>query len=201
MLGYEHHEVMAHVDGWSVLLHPDDAENTAQELQKNLDGETSFYLNEHRLKTKAGTWLWVQARGCVIEYSEDGKPLKHTGTMININKLKIREEQLLQSKNLLEQEVQARTSELVASEEKFSSILQLAPEGILTTSSNGIIQLFNEGAQKLFGYSEDEIIGKNITVLIDNAIRDRHVHLMKGFKDGPNQENSHGSTQRHKSFS
>ncbi len=185
MLGYEHHEVMAHVDGWSVLLHPDDAENTAQELQKNLDGETSFYLNEHRLKTKAGTWLWVQARGCVIEYSEDGKPLKHTGTMININKLKIREEQLLQSKNLLEQEVQARTSELVASEEKFSSILQLAPEGILTTSSNGIIQLFNEGAQKLFGYSEDEIIGKNITVLIDNAIRDRHVHLMKGFKDGP----------------
>ena len=184
MLGYDHHEVRSHVDGWSVLLHPDDAKSTAQELQKNLDGKTSFYLNEHRVKTKSGGWLWVQARGCVAEYSDDGKPLRHTGVTLNIHDTKIRELVLLNNQEYLEQEVQTRTSELAASENKFSSILQLAPEGILTTSSDGIIQLFNEGAQKLFGYSAKEAIGNKLNMLIKNSLHDQHNLHMKGFKDG-----------------
>ena len=184
MLGYEHHEVMPHVDGWSNLLHPDDAPKTQQVLQENIEGNSSFYLDEHRVKMKSGAWLWVQARGCVIEYSDDGKPLKHTGTVMDINEQKLRELNLIDSKDHLEQEVLARTSELAESEEKFSAILQLAPEGILTTNSDGIIQFFNEGAQKLFGYSEDEIIGKPLSVLMDNGLQDKHRHHMKKFKNG-----------------
>lgn len=184
MLGYEHHEVMSHVDGWSNILHPDDAPKTQLALQDNFEGKTSFYLDEHRVKTKSGAWLWVQARGCVIEYGEDGRPLKHTGTVIDINEQKLRELSLIDSKDLLEQEVLARTNQLADSEKKFSSILQLAPEGILTTNSDGIIQLFNEGAQKLFGYSEDEIIGKPLTMLIDQTLHDKHHQHMKDFKEG-----------------
>lgn len=184
MLGYEHHEVMSHVDGWSTLLHPDDAEKTQQALQENIEGNTSFYLNEHRVKTKSGAWLWVQARGCVIEYSDDGRALKHTGTVMDINEQKLRELSLLDSKDHLEQEVVARTSELEESEERFSAILQLAPEGILTTSSDGIIQLFNEGAQKLFGYSEDEVIGKSLSMLMDQNFHDKHRNYMDTFKKG-----------------
>lgn len=184
MLGYEHHEIMSHVDGWSNLLHPDDTAKTQSALQDNLEGKASFYLDEHRVKMKSGSWLWVQARGCVIEYSDDGKPLKHTGTVININEQKLRELSLLDSKDHLEQEVLARTSELEESEERFSSILQLAPEGILTTTSDGTIQFFNEGAQKLFGYSEEEIVGKPLSMLMDQGLHDKHHQHMKGFKEG-----------------
>lgn len=184
MLGYEHHEIMSNVDGWADLLHPDDVDRTWEILQANLDGKTSFYICEHRLKKKDGSWMWVQARGMVIEYDEDGKPLKHTGTTLDINEQKLLEQDLLEGQDLLEQEVQKRTRELHASEVKFSTILQLAPEGIFTTTSEGNIQLFNEGAERLFGYSAHEIIGQHINRLIDPALSDKHNKYIKQFRDG-----------------
>lgn len=57
---------------------------------------------------------------------------------------------------------------------KSHKILEMAAEGIVSIDTKGNIQSFNLAAQKIFGYGEAEIIGKNVSVLMPPPHRDRH---------------------------
>lgn len=57
---------------------------------------------------------------------------------------------------------------------KSHKIVEMAAEGIVTISTQGKIQSFNRAAQKIFGYSEQEIIGQNVSVLMPQPHRDHH---------------------------
>jgi len=59
-------------------------------------------------------------------------------------------------------------------EERHRLILDNAADGIITANDRGIIQTFNPAAEKLFGYSTAEIIGKSLDVLMPEAIRHPH---------------------------
>lgn len=58
--------------------------------------------------------------------------------------------------------VNEKTLELKESEEKFRSLVQNANSIILRMDTRGNINFFNDFAQKFFGYSEKEILGKNV---------------------------------------
>ncbi len=51
---------------------------------------------------------------------------------------------------------------LKESEEKFRSITIAAQDGIIIMDNRGNISYWNEAAEKIFGYKEEEIIGKNL---------------------------------------
>ena len=62
---------------------------------------------------------------------------------------------------------QRRQAEILAKAElKFRSLLEAAPDAMLMTTSEGEIVLANSRADDLFGYSRQELIGKNIRVLV-----------------------------------
>ena len=117
ILGYFPEEIKPHVSAWEELVHPEDMPQVMQKLNPNLEGLTSFYECEHRLKTKSGDWKWVLARGKVVERDNAGKPLRHTGTQFNINDRVIAQEALKEARNALEQKVAKRTAELVNTNE------------------------------------------------------------------------------------
>jgi PAS domain S-box-containing protein len=50
--------------------------------------------------------------------------------------------------------------------EQLAAIVEYSGEAIATKNLDGIIQTWNASAEKLFGYSADEIIGKSVTILI-----------------------------------
>lgn len=52
------------------------------------------------------------------------------------------------------------------SEERFRSVTKSAYDAIITTESNGNIVEWNQGAEKIFGYSEIEIVGENLGTII-----------------------------------
>lgn len=56
--------------------------------------------------------------------------------------------------------------ELRESEEHYRELVQNANSAIIRWKSDGTITFFNEYAQQLFGYSEDEILGRNVQVLV-----------------------------------
>jgi len=62
---------------------------------------------------------------------------------------------------------------------QLESILDNAAEGMITIHEGGIIDSMNRAAQKLFGYSQEEVVGKNITILMHGDIRERHDRLME----------------------
>ncbi len=67
---------------------------------------------------------------------------------------------------LMRQELVARNRQIAASEARYAAILDNAAEGIVTFDKQGIIHSFNRSAEQLFGYDEDEITGREITLLM-----------------------------------
>ncbi|MFZ5524059.1 MAG: diguanylate cyclase domain-containing protein [Pseudomonadota bacterium] len=57
---------------------------------------------------------------------------------------------------------------------KSHKIVEMAAEGIISIDTGGTIQSFNLVAQRIFGYSEAEVLGKNVSMLMPPPHRDRH---------------------------
>ena len=94
MLGYQPKELSAHFDVWKEHLHEDDRQRVLDAFYDHLNGKTPFYEALHRMQHKNGTVTWVLDRGRVTDRDSDGKPLKVTGTHIDMTKEKQYEEQL-----------------------------------------------------------------------------------------------------------
>ncbi|MHC4158468.1 MAG: PAS domain S-box protein, partial [Planctomycetota bacterium] len=69
----------------------------------------------------------------------------------------------------------SRTLEsLENSEERFRSVAETANDAIVSIDSSGSIILWNEGAETIFGYSADEIIGKPVTLIMPKRFHEAH---------------------------
>ena len=99
MLGYQPKELSAHFDVWREHLHPEDKEMVLAAFYNHLAGKAPFYEALHRMQHKNGTVTWVLDRGRVTEWDDEGRPLKVTGTHIDMTKEKQYEAQLAQLAN------------------------------------------------------------------------------------------------------
>jgi len=54
------------------------------------------------------------------------------------------------------------------------SILATVPDAMVVIDEGGLILSFSAAAEKMFGYSESEVVGENIKMLMPNPDRDRH---------------------------
>ncbi len=104
MIGYTLEEISpASYSTWAKLVHPDDLKRTEELEEKHFNRELDFYECEVRMRHKNGTWVWVLARGKVIAWTEDGKPLLMYGTHQDITERKLVEAELLKREWLLEE--------------------------------------------------------------------------------------------------
>ena len=53
-----------------------------------------------------------------------------------------------------------------------SALIESADDAIISKTLDGIITSWNNGAQRIFGYTADEVIGKPITILIPEGHQD-----------------------------
>ena len=98
MLGYTEEEIGSSLDEWDSRLHPDDREQVYADLQAYLAGKSSSYRNEHRIRHKNGSYLWILDRGIVVEWSEENKALRMIGTHTDMTERRQYEEQLKQAR-------------------------------------------------------------------------------------------------------
>ncbi|HRP97414.1 MAG TPA: EAL domain-containing protein [Rhodocyclaceae bacterium] len=71
-------------EAWQRMMHPDDRDACHDRMLAHFAGESPYYEGEHRLRHKNGSWLWVLARGRVIERLPDGEPALMCGTLMDI---------------------------------------------------------------------------------------------------------------------
>lgn len=62
-----------------------------------------------------------------------------------------------------------------------NSIINTAVDGIITINEQGVIEMFNPAASRLFGYLPLEVIGKNIRMLMPEPDRSRHNQYMENY--------------------
>ncbi len=83
MRGFRADEIRPHVDSWTAGVHPDDWPRVQKALADHFDGLTD-YVTEHRVRTRAGGWIWVQDRGRVFERDGQGRATRMLGTELDI---------------------------------------------------------------------------------------------------------------------
>ncbi len=84
MLGYKVNEIANTLDGWASLVHPDDIGKLQEAFNVHINESSSTFECEHRLKTKQVKWKWILSRGKVLEWDDEGHPLRAVGTHLDI---------------------------------------------------------------------------------------------------------------------
>jgi PAS domain S-box-containing protein len=70
--------------------------------------------------------------------------------------------------------LESSEADLRAKEARIRSIVDTAPEALITIDEAGCIQSFSRSSEVLFGYRADEVIGKNINALMPSPYREEH---------------------------
>jgi two-component system sensor kinase FixL len=63
---------------------------------------------------------------------------------------------------------------LEQSESYLRSVLENVLDGIISINENRIVETFNSGAERIFGYSAAEVIGQNVKMLMPEPYRSQH---------------------------
>ena len=70
------------------------------------------------------------------------------------------------------------------SETKFRSVVQSATDGIILAGCDGNIIEWNNGAEQIFGYTEKEVLGEPLTMLMPEVYREAHRHGVERIRSG-----------------
>ncbi len=146
MLGYTAREIQdMGTLMMSTLLNPDDLPEFLESVQKVERAKDGDVIEcQYRMKHKNGEWRWMHSWDTVFLRTTDGKPKQILGTANDMTDRKLAEEKLL------------------ASQQRISFLLQQTPIAIIELNLNLEIITWNPATEKLFGYSQQEVIGKNV---------------------------------------
>jgi PAS domain S-box-containing protein len=81
---------------------------------------------------------------------------------------------LRQTTHNLREQVGDRTADLRAANARLRSIIDSAVDGIIVIDADGRIESFNQSAERLFGYSSAEVIGRNVKMLMPSPYHEEH---------------------------
>lgn len=132
-------------------------------------------------RRKDGRFCWVESTiRPVLDAS--GKPCQFVTIRTEITRVKEAEQVLLRSNAELEALVGERASELKEREELLSLITNSAHDAIVMVDDLGNLTYWNIAANTIFGYSHDEVMGKNFLALVVPPESNYREHLETNFK-------------------
>lgn len=145
MFGYSDAEIGNGLDEWEKRIHPEELSETLARMQDYLSGKLTAYTSEHRIRCKDSNYLWVLVRGMVVNYSDNGKPLRMICTYTDISQRKLSEKylQMESEKNLL--------------------FLRNASDGIHILDHTGNIIEVSDSFCQMLGYQRNEAIGMHVS--------------------------------------
>src|SRR5439155_1093489 len=145
------------------MMHPEDRSRSRGIMVRALKGELEEYIDEFRVPTRAGEWKWLQARGRVVERDAEGRALRVSGIIADID-LRKRAETALQE-----------------AEARYRSLVDLAPNGVLVHSA-GVIEYANPAAARLLKTeSPARLIGMQLEALFNPAYLPERVEAVLGY--------------------
>ena len=135
------------------IVHPDDRERVEKELIALAEANIEEYSQRYRCITRSGEIRWVEDKTSVVR-DENGNKTHHQGVLYDITARTL------------------ATRELKKSEEKHRRIVETAAEGFVLVDDEQTIIDVNQAYCNLFGYSRQELIGKNTADLASKDFRD-----------------------------
>ncbi|MBM1104520.1 PAS domain S-box protein [Aurantibacter crassamenti] len=140
------------------FVHPEDKELVGINIARTKN-EKKFCDTLHRIKLTSGKIKTVQLRGDVV-LDDLGNVIEIIGTCQDVT--------------------EQRMAEL-----KFRGLLESAPDAMVIVNDLGEIQLINKQAEKLFGYSAEELQNKPVELLIPERFNKHHTNNRDAFFNAP----------------
>ena len=86
MLGEENLPATLRYQDWMDRLHPSDHERIQTEWNQQIQQHPEqVIIAEYRMRTAQGQWLWVEVRGRIVAWGDDGLPARMVGTCTDIS--------------------------------------------------------------------------------------------------------------------
>jgi PAS domain S-box-containing protein len=153
ILGYDDHELANDLNEWTSRLHPDERERVLAANYAHINGTTSHYEYEYRLRHKDGSYRWILARGVALR-DADGKAYRMAGSHVDITDRKLMEQKQREC------------------EQCYRAVVDSAPCGIMVVDADGRVRDGNAAAARMLGVELDSMIGKPLEKLLEHAARD-----------------------------
>jgi len=147
--------------GWLDAVHTDDREEAGRVFLEANKRHEPFTL-DYRVRRTDGAYRWAIDAGRP-RFDEAGAFLGYIGSVIDINDRKESEQALRES------------------EDRLAGIINSAMDTIISVDDQQRIVLFNAAAEKMFGYSAAEVMGRPISILIPERFRVSHQHHIHRF--------------------
>jgi two-component system, chemotaxis family, CheB/CheR fusion protein len=162
-------------------LVPDElAQDALEQLEQAARrGAGEAFETKRRARDGRGLDVWLTA---TLLKDEAGRPVAMATAERDVTVRKQVTEEARKLNASLEKRIAERTSELEASERRLRSILDATADAIVTIDAEGNIETFNAAAERIFGYTAAEVIGRNVKLLMPPPYRDRHDACLRRFQ-------------------
>lgn len=165
LLGYEP-EALLGQSGFT-LIHPDDLVALQQLYTDVLTQPVPAAFVTCRFRHQEGHYLWLEFAAHIIRSEATKEVLEIVVSARNITSRKQAEDALRES------------------EQRFRRLVEVAPVAILISDQAGQITLINNQASLLFGYTEAELVGQPVEVLVPEAARHSHIGNRAAYMAAP----------------
>ena len=145
------------------VIAPDLAEESADHDREVIEKERAV---ERELHVPLPDGVHIHAAIKFPVYDASGKLAAVGGVELDITRLKEVQEAL-------------RNSEM-----RFRSLAESANDAVIAADGEGLILSWNRAAEEIFGYEEDEVLGKDLTLLMPERYRKRHHKGIKRYREG-----------------
>ncbi len=155
VLGHTPEDWASRPDFFLTILHPEDHDRVVEETTHMIaTGER--LESEYRLLRRDGSVAWVRDEGVLVR-DEAGNPLCMQGYILDITERKEREAALRRS------DVRTR------------AMLDAALDAVVSIDRDGAIVEFNAAAERIFGYTRDDAVGRQMAdLIVPPALRAAH---------------------------
>lgn len=162
ILGYTPEEMYAPSFLYADLIHPKDKERIFGEVAHNIKHHVDIYEQSYRLRLKNGEYRWFYDFTRLIR-NEQGQVETIRGYMFDQTEIKN-----------IERELKEQSDHTKA-------IIENMVDGIITIDAKGIMGSFNSAAERIFGYSAQEAIGQNVSMLMPSPHRESHDNYLHAY--------------------
>jgi PAS domain S-box-containing protein len=180
ILGYNFEMDVMNEHFMDKFVHPDDIQKVYHAFQKHLRGETPYYEVTIRMLASNGEYKWIQDKGKVVEWDEQGNPVRASGIHQDVSALKSFEKEIQNQKNYLHQIIDAIPNPVYVKNinEEFV-IVNLALANFLGVDVQSVMKYksaqkpgLNKTLQTLFEKDTEVFISRKPIIIFQQEIED-----------------------------
>jgi PAS domain S-box-containing protein len=182
LYGYLPQDRIEDAKNWLEIVQPQDRDGFLRCYHECIDGDSTSFEAELRVRRKDGEWIWTRSFGMVTERDADGSPLCFTGMTQNINPMKALEDAFGNSERFM------------------GTLINSIPDMVYFKDEYGRLAVVNSACTQLLGQGEQELIGKCNRDLLPEGLaaqcdRSDHAVFSSGKMERCQERMVHGNGQ------